>query len=510
MMKRNGWIMLSATLLVYTVVAAFPAQGQAFKTFASFDDANGAGPRAPLIQGVDGDLYGTTTFGGNANCDMGCGTVFKITRRGNLTTIYTFCSQQNCPDGEYPYAGLALGADGNLYGTTTSGGNANCNMGCGTIFKITPRGNLATIYSFCSQENCPDGEYPYAGLILGADGNFYGATYSGGNTNCEEAPYGCGTVFKITAGGVLTTLTSFTEQPGPLNPYTSPIQGMDGNLYGTSPNGGKYAYDECIYGCGTIFEMSPKGTVTVVFNFCPNYHCPSGGEPQAGLIEATDGNFYGTTPYGGPNGGNTNRGGTVFKITPQGKLTTLYGFCAQPKCADGASSEGPLVQGTDGNFYGTTYAGGINGYGTIFEITPSGTLTTLYNFCGQSGCTDGGDPNAGLIQATDGKFYGTTYNGGDNVCTPNGCGTVFRLDIGLGPFVAFIRPFGKVGQTGGILGQGFIGTSAVSVNGTPAPFTVKSATLIEAIIPPGATTGYVTVTTPTGVLTSNVPFHVIP
>ena len=186
-------------------------------------------------------------------------------------------------------------------------------------------------------------------------------------------------------------------------------------------------------------------------------------------------------------------------------LTTLYSFCG---CTDGSYPQG-LVQATDGNFYGTTIAGGTNG-GTVFAITPSGSLTTLYTFCSQSGCTDGQSPDGELAQDTNGNFYGTTAFGGTSDDCEFGCGTVFSLSTGLGPFVSFVRNPAKVGQTFGILGQGLNGTTGVLLDGAPATFIVKSDTLLEATVPAGATTGPVTVTTPSGTLTSNVPFRVLP
>jgi uncharacterized repeat protein (TIGR03803 family) len=212
-------------------------------------------------------------------------------------------------------------------------------------------------------------------------------------------------------------------------------------------------------------------------------------------VQGTNGNFYGVTGSGG-----THEAGTVFEITPQGKLTTLYSFCAvQPNCADGAIPVG-VTQATDGNIYGTTGSNGANGFGTVFDITAEGVLTTLYSFDG----FDGAFPGAGLLQRTNGSFYGTTTGGGTYTD-----GTLFSLDMGLGPFVAFVRGAAKVGQDFGILGQGFTGTTSVSLNGTPASFTVVSDTLIRATVPAGATTGYVIVNTPSGTLTSNVPFQVI-
>jgi uncharacterized repeat protein (TIGR03803 family) len=195
--------------------------------------------------------------------------------------------------------------------------------------------------------------------------------------------------------------------------------------------------------------------------------------------------------------------GTVFKITPQGDLETLHSFDS----ADGANPLAGLMQATDGNFYGTTSAGGVHNMGVIFDITPRGTLTTLYSF---GSPPEGSNPLAPLLQGTDGAFYGTTVYGGEGDCIFTGCGTVFELTVGLGPFARTIPGAGKIGSEIGILGTALAGTTAVAFDGQAAQFRVYSASLLLAYVPSGATTGYVTVTTPTGVLKSNVPFHVIP
>jgi len=473
-------------VLVVCATIAITTQAQVFIDLLNFNGNSGSNPEyESLVQGPDGNFYGTTSAGGAYNG----GTVFRITPAGKLK-LYSFCAQPSCADGGYPVAGLALAIDGNFYGTT-SGGGANGNYG--TVFKITPRGTLTTLYSFCAQPNCTDGSGSTAALVQGTDNNFYGTTNTGGTNNR-------GTVFKITAGGTLTTLYSFCAQPSCTDgsdPWAGLIQATDGNFYGTTVNGG--TYDE-----GTVFRITPSGKLRTLYSFDwdGDFHYEDGAGPFAGLIQASDGNLYGTTVFGGVF--NCASGcGTIFKMTQAGEVTTLYRFTdSSPDVAP----HGGLIQGTDGNLYGTIR--GADYWGALFKITLQGTLTGLHSFS----LSDGAHPQGQLLQATNGIFYGTTSEGGDyRKCNPYyGCGTVYSLSMGLGPFVSFVRNSARVGYRFGILGQGFTGTTDVSLNGTPANFTVKSDTLLTATVPDGATTGYVTVTIPSGILTSNVPFHVIP
>ena len=322
------------------------------------------------------------------------------------TPLYSFCAQSSCPDGQYPIAGLVQGTDGNFYGTTFQGG-ANAS---GTVFQITPSGTLSTLYNFCAQSGCADGRYLYAPLVQGTDGNFYGTTFQGGTNNDT------GTVFQITPSGTLTTLHSFCPQSGCADgqyPYAGLVQGTDGNFYGTTQQGGSNSNS------GTVFEITPSGALTTLYSFCAQSGCVDGMNPYAGVIQGVDGNFYGTAYLGGTDGV-----GTVFQLTPTGTLTTLHSFCPQSGCADGAEPDAGLVQGSDGNFYGATVSGGTGskGQGTLFQITPSGSLTTLYRFCPQNGCADGAYPEGSLVQGSDGSLYGTTYQGG-----ANNQGAVFKL-----------------------------------------------------------------------------------
>jgi uncharacterized repeat protein (TIGR03803 family) len=407
-----------------------------------------------------------------------------------LTTLYSFLDSFGSRPPDDP-SGLIQATGGNLYGTTFNGG-AN---GSGTVFRITPSGMLTTLYSFCPLSGCLDGGGPYAGLVQATNGDLYGTT-------CCYGPHGAGTagtIFKITPSGTLTTLHSFCSQtgcPDGAGPYGALVQATNGDLYGTTSQSGAY-------GGGTVFKITPSGTLTTLHSFCSQTGCPD-GSPPTGLVQAASGDFYGTTMYGGASGL-----GTIFRITPSGTLATLYSFvCSQSACPDGTEPSAGLVQATDGNLYGTAN-GGANAGGTIFKITPSGTLTTLYSFCFQTGCTDGAYPSAGLVQATNGNFYGTTSEGGiGGACTGGGCGTVFRLSVGLGPFVITRPTSGEVGAAVMILGTDLTGATSVSFNGTAATFTVVSRSLITTTIPAGATTGFVTVATPTGTLKSNVKFRV--
>jgi uncharacterized repeat protein (TIGR03803 family) len=473
--------------LLLGVAMVISAQSQTFTPLGSFNGIDGANPfLMDFVQGDDGSLYGTATQGGSSTCAGGCGTVLKISL-GHLEILHTFCAHAPCLDGISPYAGLIEATDGNFYGTTNGGGT----NGFGTIFRIARGGGVLTaLYSFCAEPNCTDGAYPQSRLLQASDGNLYGTTGYGGGATCPPDPSGCGTVFRITLQGRFTTLHSFGVVDG-YEPIAGLIQGIDGNLYGTSQLGGTGTPD-----WGTVFKMTLRGKVTTLYSFCTQPGCGDGGQPYAAVIQGADGDFYGTTTSGGDN-----QQGAVYRITSDGQFTTLHSFLGG---TDGTFPSASLVQATDGNLYGTAANFGLNGGGTIFAITPGGDFTNLYSFCMRKNCIDGQFPFGGLLQDTNGVLYGTTRDGGFGYF-----GVIYSLDMGLAPFVTFVRPAGKVGQIGPILGQGFTGTTSVMLNGVPANFKVISDTYIKATVPSGATTGYVTVTTPSGVLTSNVPFHVI-
>ena len=429
-------------LLCCLAASAVALSAQTFTTLAGFDGANGSNPMASLIQATDGNLYGTTYSGGT----NGLGAVFKVTPRGTLSILYNFCSQQNCMDGTSPYAGLVQAKDGNFYGTTSAGGDSNA----GTVFKITPAGGLTTLYSFCTVAFCADGQFPDGTLLQATDGNFYGTTSAGGSA------YFGGTVFKITPAGDLTTLYSFQGTDGEA-PLAGLAQGTDGNFYGTTSQGGSFSD-------GTVFKTTPGGALTTLYNFSGD---TDGYAPQGVLVQAGDGNFYGTTAYGGDN-----NGGTVFKVTPEGGLSTFYAFCTQFDCSDGAFPAAGLSLASDGNFYGTTLYGESNSYGTVFKLSPAGILTTLHSF----NYSDGAYPHAGVVQATDSDFFGTTSYGGIDNCS-YGCGTVFRLDAGLARFLLSVNENGS-GMVSSFDGRIYCGTicsysyapeTTVRLSAIPAP-----------------------------------------
>jgi uncharacterized repeat protein (TIGR03803 family) len=397
------------------------------------------------------------------------GTVFKQRTAGTANILlYSFSG----PDGANPVGGLTLARDGNLYGTTELGGKSNQ----GTIFRITPGGALSTLYSFTGGA---DGTLPFAAPIEGNDGNLYGTTNG-------DAVSVAATVYKLSDNGVLSTIYTF---PDIVSNARSPVlQASNGDLYVTSSSGGTS-------GAGTIVKLTTDGTVKAMHNFSAT---SGGNSPQGLLIQAADGNIYGTTVGGGIYGL-----GTIFTLNATtGKVTFLYNFGGAT--SDGWDPLGGVIQGTDGNLYGTTAYGGTNKAGSIFQLTLGGEYSQLYSFPASQGLNGSEQPSSPPMQDTLGIFYGTTPYGGTK-----SLGSVFTLYMGLGPFVAFARPSGKPGSNAQILGQGLSGSTSVTFNGVPAAsFSAVSDTYMTAVVPTGATTGPVVVTTPTQTLTSNVNFRI--
>lgn len=331
-----------------------------------------------LTQGVDGRLYGTTLAGGT----NGHGIIFQLAGGGRLKGLYSF---SGAADGDRPNGGLVQSVEGILFGTTYGGGT----NGFGTVFRFSTNGGLTSLFSF----DHTNGVLPTAGLVKGLDGNLYGTAYEGGI-------FHYGSVFRLTTNGAFTTLVSFALSNGGF-PHASLVQGSDGNFFGTTYKGGAY-------GNGTAFKISPNGALTTLASF----NSTNGAFPLAGLTESSDGGFYGTTTYGGAFGL-----GTVFQMSPTGLLTNLVSFTG---VADGSHPRAQLIQGSDGNFYGTTSDGGSFGDGTVFRVSPEGALTTIVQFDGYNGA----NPEAPLLENTDGSFYGATQNGG-----ASDQGVIFTLSV---------------------------------------------------------------------------------
>jgi uncharacterized repeat protein (TIGR03803 family) len=377
---------------------------------------------ASLIQATNGSFYGTNEM-----------IAYKINSAGNFSQLAQLSSS---PDA--PISSLIQATDGNFYGVNSEGN--------GSIFKMDSSGNITTTYSFPSPSSgTTSGLWPWAGLIQGKDGNFYGTTYAGGNLSCTPygwgmpaygpfdynlgAGYGCGTVFKMDLSGNVTVLYSFSGQSDGNFPQAPLIQGSDGNLYGTTSGGG--AYD-----AGTVFKIDTSGNLQVLHSFS----ITDLSVPVAALVQAADDYLYGTAACVTCSSGNSQFNGEIFKLDTSGNnFTILHKFTG----ADGLLPVAPLIQGSDGNFYGTTWAGGDNscgtyyfnvgsgypypwtaGCGTVFRMDSAGNVTVLHTFEEpQSG--DGNAPYAGLIFGKDGFLYGTTYYGGTSIYF----GTVFRLGV---------------------------------------------------------------------------------
>ena len=492
-MRRISLVRMTCAGVAFWAATVMVARAQVFDNLFQFDYYTDGDPGVqPLVQGPNGNLYGITQAGGPsyANCGS-CGTFFEITPAGKFTLLYSFCAIPGCPDGSRPWS-LILATDGNFYGTTLNGPPGTS----GTFFRVTPEGELRTLYIFC--ETCVGGDGPY-GIVQASNGNFYGVTLQGGT-------YDEGVVFEITPAGVLTALYNFcSDYPtcaDGANPISPLIQGGNGNFYGITNEGS-------VGGYGTIFEITPAGKLTTLHSFCSQANCADGSTPEgAPLVQASNGSLYGTVAYGGTNGD-----GVAFEITPSGEFTILHTFCSLADCADGHYPDSGLMQATNGALYGTTFFAPSDthscfngqGCGTLFQITTAGKLTALHDFCltPLDGCP-GGEYPFGLMQATNGTFYGMTVDGGSG-----NAGVIYTWSLGLGPFVKTVPVAGNAGTSVMILGNNLTGTTSVTFNGMAAAFTVVSDTEIRATVPTGAITGKVVVVTSGGDLTSNVAFQVL-
>ena len=390
----------AAVTLLYTFSAGqFSVTGAPPET-----NPDGIGPASKLVQGTNGYFYGTASTGG----DYGTGDIFSLSESGSLSNLYSFpeiTDTNGIPQYDFYPNDLALGTNGNLYGTTQGGGS---NFS-GTIFLVTPAGAFQNLYTFSPMnanfENA-DGGIPIGALAQGPDGNFYGVTQYGGLN-------GTGTIFQLTPAGGFTNLYSFsalnedsTNSDGAI-PNALVLEAGSGVFYGTTQAGGTV-------GSGAVFQFSPAGGLTPLYSFqSGRTNDPS--LPNTALVEGPNGNFYGASTFGG-----SKSGGTVYEVTPAGGVTVLYSF---PSSDDGASAT--LTLGSDGSFYGATSGDGTNGTGTLYKMTLAGAYTKLYSFPAlntNGDNTAGANPSAALLLGADGDLYGTCLEGG-----ANGSGTIFRF-----------------------------------------------------------------------------------
>jgi uncharacterized repeat protein (TIGR03803 family) len=347
----------------------------------------------------DGTIYSTTNFGGAS----GLGTVFSIDKKNREKVLHSFTGGA---DGQNPLGGLVFGSDGNLYGSVGAGAT-----GFGLLFKVDPGNGITVVYNFTGAPNSAG-----PGQLLAGRRKLYGPGTFGGS-------FKSGTVFQWERGAGEKVLYDFVggadgRGAGPL------VQDAAGNLYGVSAGGNLTC--GAPYGCGLIFKIDTSGNYSVLHVFVR----PDGANPQGPLVLDSAGNLYGTTATGG-----ANNWGTVFKLTPAGKLTTLYTFTGG---ADGAEPHAGLVRDSAGNFFGTTFTGGIVndkcfgfGCGVVFQLSPTGntwTETVLHTFNGDNG----DNPLAPVtLDSTGRTLYGTAYRGGDYNChtinAGTSCGVVFKI-----------------------------------------------------------------------------------
>ncbi len=439
-------------VICLVLALATTLHAQTFKVLYNFGSHPGD-PTGPRYSGTIAQSPGANL------CSSAGEQAFKISLSGSLTVLHQFGGI----DGIFPIGGLVVATDQRFHGTTLLGGLYDR----GTIFRIAPDGKVATLYNF---KGGADGGFPEAAPIQSVAGHFYGTTYGTfGNF---------GSVYKMTTTDQFVLLHTFAGSDG-ANPSAPLIQGSDYNFYGTTLNGGTHDV-------GTIFRINAQGDFKVLYNF----DGPHGERPFSHLIQASDGNFYGVT-----SGGGSSYAGVVFKMTPDHTFTVLHNFEAGSQ--GGYYELGGLVEATDGNLYGTNVQGGANGWGVLFRITTAGAFTVLHDFDWNSGAS----PMTTLVQHTNGKFYGDTNVGG----TADE-GVFYSFDLGLPPFVKFLTVYGRVGAHVVILGQHFTNESVVAFNGVAAQDPEIHPTYIKAIVPDGATTGLITVTTTTGTLKSNKTF----
>lgn len=406
-------------LLAATLAAQPPGAKTKFKVLHTFHGPDGANPVGQLVRDKVGNFYGVTSNGGKGKCGSGCGTSFKMDKSGKEVWLHSF---KGAPDASHPDAGLLRDAAGNLYGTTTYGGYTTCNsFGCGTVFKLDKTGKETWLYKFGGY---PDSELPEALLVEDRLGNVYGTTYLGGTSDL-------GTVFEMDAAGKEALLYSFAGPPdgggdGAFS-YDGMIRDKVGNLYGVTFDGGAY-------GAGAVYKLDTDHEEILLYSFAGG---AAGANPDSVLLFDPQGNLYGTTENGGNSECGGTGCGIIYELSPQSGgtwvETTLYTFCSLSNCTDGETpGGGPLIRDVGGNLYGSTIIGGsyrnCNGdsCGVVFKLDPTGKETVLHSFTNGA---DGAYPWLDTMDAS-GNLYGATGQGGDLNCDPNkghGCGTLFKI-----------------------------------------------------------------------------------
>lgn len=384
-------------LVVVTVAAmlicAKAAMAQTYTVLHTFAGVDGASPNAGLVVDLSGNLYGTTVSGGASDQ----GTVFQIDSSGTYSVLHSFDGS----DGSDPRVGLLIGPSGTVSGTAWIGGA----LGAGNVFALNPSQGLQPIYSFTGGS---DGAHPNSSLIRDSEGNFYGATWDGGN---ETSCHSCGVVYKLDRTGEETVLHTFNGGTDGANMVAGVVRDAQGNLYGTTYQGGT---GHCSYqagGCGIIFKLDTSNNETILYTFEGG---ADGAAPFGGMVQDAAGNFYGTASFAGSELCSSGCG-VVFKVDSLGNFSVFHSFDGP----NGWDPNGDLIIDRQGNIYGATALGGAYNSGVVYRLSATGEETLLYSFTGGA---DGAIPGQVRLLLYKGSLYGTTSAGGES-----GLGVVFKL-----------------------------------------------------------------------------------
>lgn len=376
-MKKTHFIAMIALVLL----AISSTQAQTFRALHQFNDqADGAFSEGSVILDSAGNIYGTTTNPGS---------VFKINKNGNESVLKFINGGPGDVGGEFPKGSLTLDAAGNLYGVADGGSG-----GAGIVYKLSPKGEQTVLFAFQGGLDNTNPKAPAGGVLLGKNGNIFGAAQFGNKLKCF---IGCGSIFRLDAAGTMHFLHKFTGGADGASPIGPLVQDASGNLYGVAQSGGDRSCPEKFLiqgaGCGIVFKIDTNHVLTVLHTFTGR---TDGAVPQGGLLLDASGNLFGATLEGGDSDN-----GIIYEIASDGAYTVLHRFA--PK--EGRNLNGGLVSDPAGNLYGTAQLGGDQNLGTAFELTPDGTVNVLHNF---QGLKDGAVPFAGLFRDQAGHLFGTT------------------------------------------------------------------------------------------------------